>query len=241
MGALVADLPFVAPRSRTQFCDAIVRQMRSPHSHLKMFLHLATQHGTMLLEMASQSASVGSERYVILIGREVSSGLAGLVVDQSSAAPLEESASDGDDVAVGEITNNESTPNNSVVVLENSGSRSGATMSIISDVTLPSGIRKDQSNVSPPCARIWGISPSSNSNNSNAIGPRNAESPSTSASTPNPSDSFETASLPSLPTSDDESMVSTVALAVDYTQVLLALLRRPVSRIYRGTLQSLGI
>lgn len=228
MGALVADLPFVAPRSRTQFCDAIVRQMRSPHSHLKMFLHLATQHGTMLLEMTSQSAGVGSKKCVILIGREVSSGLAGLVVNQSSAAPLE-SASDGDDEVFNE-TISESAPSNVSadlgddmdVDLGELGSSNGPTMSSISDITLPSGIyiTPEPSSTNSSSSLISGVNSSSNSNNNNAIGYRKAEATSTSTFTPNPSSAFEARSLPSLPTFDDESVASTVDSPKNGTDVV---------------------
>ena len=148
VGALVTDLPFVNLLSQTRFCNAILQQMRSSQSQLKIFLHLSTPNGTVLFEMTAQVAGAGegAERCVILIGREVSSGLAGLVVDQSAAAPLE-SAADRDDVI--DETSSESAPSNvsadlagslGDLVVGETGSSNNFYVSNISDITLPSAL-----------------------------------------------------------------------------------------------------
>ena len=163
VGALVADLPFVTQRARAQICNVIHRQLRSSHSQLKMFLHLGTQHGTVLFEMTAQVAGMGSGRCVILIGREVSSDLAGLVVDQSAAALLE-SASDGDDVVIDEIISERGPSNVSAdlagasddLVVDETGGSDGLPMSSISDVTLPTAFWSSDpsSSGTPFCGRF---------------------------------------------------------------------------------------
>ena len=212
VGALVADLPFVTPRARAQFCNAILRQIRSSQPRTEMLLHLATQNGTVLLEMAVQVTGVGSERCVILIGREVNSGLAGLVVDQSAAAALE-SAPDGNGVVI-EETASESAPSKASVdlagssddLLVTSSSDDLPIMSTISDTTLPTTFRS--SDITLPTTFRFNSSGCDISDTPPAVSSREVSSSEVEATSTSNPNAFEAASLSSLPTFNGESIAA---------------------------------
>ena len=87
MGGLLSDLPFVSPRARARLNEAILRIFDRPDddddggkgSNQTVLLHLQTKNGPVLLEMVASVLGAASDRIVVLTGREVDSGLAGLI------------------------------------------------------------------------------------------------------------------------------------------------------------------
>ena len=90
---LLEALPFVHTRARDQCHSAIRRAFGAiaEQENVQILLNLATLNGPTLLAMVANVARIGSSDLVILWGREVDSGLAGLLHTSESVT-----GSDGD-------------------------------------------------------------------------------------------------------------------------------------------------
>ena len=80
VGELVLKLPFASARTETRF-SSFLRQMftsGAENTHAAM-LHIQTKNGPVLLEMAATPVGKASGKIIVLVGREVDSGLAGLI------------------------------------------------------------------------------------------------------------------------------------------------------------------
>lgn len=80
VGELLLKLPFASARAETRF-NSFLRQMftsSAENTHAAM-LHIQTKNGPVLLEMAATLVGKGSGKIIVLVGREVDSGLAGLI------------------------------------------------------------------------------------------------------------------------------------------------------------------
>ena len=88
-------LPFVSSRARAQTCEIIRRVFdatrREQPYNFRAMLHLTTQsRPSLLLEMSASVVHTRSDVVVILTGREVDSGLAGLLHEVESTTTSEE-------------------------------------------------------------------------------------------------------------------------------------------------------
>lgn len=80
VGELLLKLPFASAGAGTRF-NSYLRQMftsSAENTHAAM-LHIQTKNGPVLLEMAATPVGKASGKIIVLVGREVDSGLAGLI------------------------------------------------------------------------------------------------------------------------------------------------------------------
>ena len=82
VGRFLTDLPFVNARDGAKWQQNVIRIFEAPAEHdnaRTSMLHLCTQNGTMLLEVTLDVFVTASESIIVMTGREVESGLAGLL------------------------------------------------------------------------------------------------------------------------------------------------------------------
>ena len=82
VGRFITDLPFVNARDGATWQDKVGIIFEAPAEHDKsqtLMLHLCVPNGTVLLEMTLGVFVTASESIIVMTGREVESGLAGLL------------------------------------------------------------------------------------------------------------------------------------------------------------------
>jgi len=95
---VLSDFPFAHSRAGAQCYDAIRRAFNIPSDdHAQsVLLHLRTLNGPILLEMEARILAGGSERCVVLTGRELNADLAGLIDASSSDGTLADVGGDNE-------------------------------------------------------------------------------------------------------------------------------------------------
>jgi hypothetical protein len=95
VGCLVSDLPFVNDRAQTRACEVIRRKMvMKTAMKSTVMLHLRARNGPILLEMLADALGAEFEdAAIVLTGRALESGMAGLLFSSSSGNDDDDRAS----------------------------------------------------------------------------------------------------------------------------------------------------